>query len=132
MEISNFRIARPTTQMEKIKTFYHEGLGLEIVGSFKNHEGYDGIMFGVPDKKYHLEFTCHKNDDPSILITPPSKDNLLVFYLPDQEKWNQIVKRLNHLGYYPKESENPYWNPPKGLTFEDPDLWRIVLVNGTY
>ncbi len=32
------------------------------------------------------------------------------------------------MGYEEKESENPYWEE-KGVTIEDPDGWRIVLMN---
>ncbi|MBK9457019.1 MAG: hypothetical protein IPO24_16260 [Bacteroidetes bacterium] len=45
-----FRIARPTQQLEKVIEFYSKGLGLEIIGEFYNHAGYDGVMIG--DKHY--------------------------------------------------------------------------------
>ncbi|MBO1582816.1 VOC family protein [Bacillus bingmayongensis] len=38
-------------------SLYEEGLGLKRIGEFHNHEGYDGVMFGLPDAEYHLEFT---------------------------------------------------------------------------
>lgn len=120
-----FRIARPTHQLEKIIEFYTKGLGLEIVGSFENHEGYDGVMLGLPSVSYHLEFTQHINAEP---IEPPSKDNLLVFYIPDLEARDEIVTRLNTMGYHEVEPENPYWGL-NGITICDPDGWRIVLQN---
>jgi len=120
-----FRVARPTHQLEKIKDFYSKGLGLEIVGSFANHEGYDGVMFGLPNVEYHLEFTQHVNATPTL---PPSDDNLLVFYIPNQEARNAIVARLESMGYDAVEPENPYWKL-NGITICDPDGWRIVLQN---
>lgn len=59
MPAVQFRVARPTHQLDKIIEFYTKGLGLEIVGSFAKHEGYDGVMFGLPGVDYHLEFTQH-------------------------------------------------------------------------
>lgn len=120
-----FRVARPTHQLNKIIEFYHNGLGLEIVGSFENHEGYDGVMFGLPGVDYHLEFTQHVNATP---ILPPSEDNLLVFYVPDLEQRDAIVSRLGSMGYDPVQPENPYWNL-NGITICDPDGWRVVLQN---
>ncbi|KAG0740654.1 hypothetical protein G6F57_011377 [Rhizopus arrhizus] len=128
MEFAQFRIARPTDKFEKIKEFYGEGLGLELIGSFEGHEGYDGVMYGLPDKKYHLEFTTHVDGSP---CPAPTKDNLLVFYIPDQEKISVIMNRLNRLGYLETEPENPYWKA-KGITIEDPDKWRIVLMNSQF
>ncbi|KAG1306578.1 hypothetical protein G6F60_005686 [Rhizopus arrhizus] len=128
MEFAQFRIARPTDKFEKIKEFYGEGLGLELIGSFEGHEGYDGVMYGLPDKKYHLEFTTQVDGSP---CPAPTKDNLLVFYIPDQEKISVIMNRLNRLGYLETEPENPYWKA-KGITIEDPDKWRIVLMNSQF
>ncbi|NOU98738.1 VOC family protein [Paenibacillus planticolens] len=122
---TQFRVARPTHQLEKIIEFYNKGLGLEIVGSFTNHDGYDGVMFGMPSVHYHLEFTQHTNATP---ILPPSEDNLLVFYIPVLALRNGIVSRLASMGYYEVEPENPYWKR-NGITICDPDGWRIVLQN---
>jgi uncharacterized glyoxalase superfamily protein PhnB len=56
------------------------------------------------------------------------KDNLLVFYIPDEAMINRLVERLQLMGYPPVPPENPYW-AEKGITIEDPDGWRIVLMN---
>jgi len=125
MPATQFRVARPTHQLNKIIEFYNRGLGLEIVGSFSDHDGYDGVMFGLPDVNYHLEFTQHKHATP---ILPPSEDHLLVFYIPDLEERNAIVARLEKMGYNEVEPENPYWKI-RGITICDPDGWRIVLQN---
>ncbi|MUT64647.1 VOC family protein [Paenibacillus sp. NEAU-GSW1] len=125
MPATQFRVARPTHQLRKIVDFYSTGLGLEIVGSFENHDGYDGIMLGLPSVSYHLEFTQHEDATP---ILPPSDDNLLVFYIPDLEARNAIVSRLSAMGYPEVEPENPYWKQ-NGVTICDPDGWRIVLQN---
>ena len=119
------RVARPTDQLEKIVEFYRDGLGLSVIGSFEGHVGYSGVMLGLPGHDYHLEFTQHSEGSP---CPAPTKDNLLVFYIPDQAAIEKLVKRLAGLGYDPVPPENPYWQA-QGVTIEDPDGWRIVLMN---
>jgi catechol 2,3-dioxygenase-like lactoylglutathione lyase family enzyme len=120
-----FRAARPTHRLDKVVEFYKDGLGLKQIASFQDHDGYDGVMFGLPEADYHLEFTQHVEGSS---CPAPSKDNLLVFYMPDHDKINKIVSRLEAMGYFPVSPENPYWKE-KGVTIEDPDGWRIVLMN---
>jgi hypothetical protein len=125
LPVVQFRIARPTDQLDKVMEFYRDGVGLKVVGSFDKHDGYDGVMLGLPEVGYHLEFTQHENGSP---CPAPTEDNLLVFYIPDLEARDIIVKRLNAMGYPEVEPENPYWKNA-GVTIEDPDGWRIVLQN---
>lgn len=125
LPVVQFRIARPTDQLEKVVEFYRDGVGLKVVGSFDKHDGYDGVMLGLPEVGYHLEFTQHEHGSP---CPAPTEDNLLVFYIPDLEVRDTIVKRLNTMGYPEVEPENPYWKNA-GVTIEDPDGWRIVLQN---
>lgn len=125
MQVVQVRVARPTDQLDKIKEFYVDGLGLEVVGHFENHQGYDGLMIGLPGKVYHLEFTQHVDGSP---CPAPTHDNLLVFYMPDAKQIEVVVNRLDSLGYPVVEPENPYW-AERGKTIEDPDGWRIVLMN---
>ena len=125
MPVMQVRIARPTDQIKELEKFYCLGLGLKKIGSFTGHSGYDGVMIGIPDASYHLEFTQHESGSP---CPAPSKDNLLVFYIPNQSAIDKIVQRLNNMGYPEVEPENPYWIE-KGVTIEDPDGWRVVLMN---
>ena len=122
------RIARPTNQLTKVIQFYTEGLGLPQLSSFTGHAGYSGVMVGLPNREYHLEFTQHEASSP---CPAPTQDNLLVFYIPDLEELSKAVERLQNLGYFPVSPENPYWQD-KSLTFKDPDGWRIVLFRGTW
>lgn len=125
LAVAQVRVARPTDQLKEIEQFYCEGIGLKKIGSFSGHRGYDGIMIGLPNANYHLEFTEHVEGSP---CPAPSKDNLLVLYIPNIEMIRNIAKRLLHMGYPEVEPENPYWTQ-KGITIEDPDGWRIVLMN---
>ena len=120
------RIARPTDRFEEVKRFYTEGLGLPIIGGFEDHDGYTGVMVGLPGKDTHLEITHHASGSPGDVT---DKEHLLVFYIPDQTAINKLVQKLNDMGYPSVEPENPWWLDIS-TTIADPDGWRIVLVHG--
>lgn len=123
LEGPHLRVARPTDNLPEIIRFYRDGLGFEVIGSFEDHEGFDGVMLGHPGAAYHLEFTRQRSHRAG---RAPSKDNLLVFYLPDAGEWRRAVERMAAHGYSPVDSYNPYWNR-LGKTFEDADGYRVVL-----
>jgi hypothetical protein len=125
LPVVQVRFARPTDRLQEVERFYCEGIGLKKLGEFKGHKGYDGIMIGLPGLAYHLEFTQHEQGGP---CPAPSKDNLLVLYLPDQARIQAIVQRLTQLGYPEVEPENPYWREKGAVTIADPDGWRLVLM----
>lgn len=124
-QVAQVRVARPTAMLTEVVKFYRDGLGLEEIGSFSGHAGYSGVMLGLPGRRYHLEFTEHA-ERPR--CDAPTGDNLLVFYLPDMVAINRAAARLKAMGHEPVAPENPYWKE-KGLTFEDPEGWRVVLMN---
>ena len=125
LPVAQVRIARPTDKLPEVERFYWEGIGLRKLGSFENHQGYDGVMIGLPGFPYHLEFTQHIAGSPG---PAPTHDNLLVLYIPDEARIRQIVQRLKDLGYPEVASENPYWKENSAVTVEDPDGWRLVLM----
>ena len=119
------RIARPTDHLEKVVRFYVEGLGLQRLGSFVDHDGFDGVMVGLPGAPYHLEFTRKRGH---VAGPAPTQENLLVFYFPDTAEWQEAVDRMRMAGYHSVPPFNPYWDRA-GRTFEDPDGYRVVLQN---
>lgn len=123
LPIVQVRIARHTNQLDKVVAFYRDGLGLQEIASFENHEGYSGKMLGLPDHEYHLEFTQHEDKHE---LPPPHADTLLVFYIPDPQAIGRLVVKLGAMGYYPVAPQNPYWED-KSVTIADPDGYRIVL-----
>ncbi len=54
---TTLRVARPTDHFDEAVRFYTEGVGLTELGSFEDHEGFDGVMLGLAGASYHLEFT---------------------------------------------------------------------------
>lgn len=122
------RIARPTDKLEEVIDFYVNGLGLKQIQKFTGNRGYEGVIIGLPDVNYHLEFTRHIDGSP---CPAPTKDNLLVFYIANKNEINKVSDRLQKMGYKEVEPDNGYWKE-QGITIEDPDGWRIVLMNRLY
>jgi hypothetical protein len=46
--------------------------------------------------------------------------------LPDADDWEAAIARMAKSGFAPIPAFNPYWDRC-GLTFEDPDGYRIVI-----
>lgn len=122
------RVARPTDQLDEVVHFYSQGLGLTVLASFQDHDGFDGVMLGSPGAMYHLEFT-HKRGHSA--RRAPTQDNLLIFYLPDLQRWQETIDRMRAAGYEPVASFNPYWDHV-GRTFADPDGYRVVLQHASW
>ncbi|HEX8072761.1 MAG TPA: VOC family protein [Pyrinomonadaceae bacterium] len=125
LPVVQVRVARPTDRLEEVVRFYRDALGLKQIGAFSGHAGYDGVMLGLPGRGYHLEFTRHEAGSP---CPAPSRDNLLVLYVADKPALDKMVARLRAHGHEPVAPENPYW-AGQGVTFADPDGWRVVLMN---
>jgi YycE-like N-terminal domain len=75
LPVRQVRVARPTDQLDQVVSFYTEGLGLPELLRFDDHDGYAGVMLGLPGADYHLEFTSHADGSPG---AAPSRDNLPV------------------------------------------------------
>jgi catechol 2,3-dioxygenase-like lactoylglutathione lyase family enzyme len=122
--VARVRIARATTQIESVVAFYHEGLGFPVVERFAAHAGYDGVVLALPGTT-HLEFTQRAQD---VFRPAPGADDLLVVYLPSARQVAGLRRRMERRGHAIVQPLNPYWLD-KSVTFEDPDLWRVVLCN---
>src|SRR4051812_16082843 len=127
-DISALRIARPTDDLDALLRFYRDGLGLELLYRFEDHDGFDGMMLGRPGAPYHFEFTRAKGH---VAGRAPTQDNLVVFYIADEGRWMSAVARMADAGFQAVASFNPYWDR-HGRTFEDPDGYRVVLQLGAW
>ncbi len=128
MRAQHLRVARPSDDLAALVAFYRDALGFELIASFEDHAGFDGVMLGHPDQPYHLEFTRERGAPAG---RAPSAEHLLVFYLADEAAWNEALARLERAGAAPVRSHNPYWDA-HGVTVEDPDGYRIVLHRGAW
>jgi hypothetical protein len=119
----HLRIARPVTHLAQSMRMYRDGLQLDVLGEFAEHEGFDGVMLGKRGAAYHLEFTvCRLHP-----VRPqPTHDDLLVFYIPDALEWQVYCERMLAAGFKRVVSFNPYWDQ-RGQTFEDSDGYRVVI-----
>jgi catechol 2,3-dioxygenase-like lactoylglutathione lyase family enzyme len=114
------RVARHTERLEEVLSFYRDGIGLPEVGGFHGHDGYDGVFLAIPGSEAHLEITSGGSHG----APRPHPETLLVLYLGDHETVRTVAARLDA---DPIAPANPYW-AEHGLTFEDPDGFRVVLV----
>jgi catechol 2,3-dioxygenase-like lactoylglutathione lyase family enzyme len=114
------RVARHTERLGEVVAFYRDGIGLTEIGGFEGHDGYEGVFLAVPGTGMHLEFTAGgKHAAPEA-----HPESLLVLYLGDDEAVRAVVARLDA---DPVAPANPYW-ADHGVSFEDPDGFRVVLV----
>jgi catechol 2,3-dioxygenase-like lactoylglutathione lyase family enzyme len=114
------RVARHTERLEEAVAFYRDGLGLPEIGRFRDHDGYDGVFLDIPGTGAHLELTSGGGHG----APTPHPESLLVLYVGDEAGARAIAARI---GTEPVTPANPYW-AAHGLTFEDPDGFRVVLV----
>ena len=78
------RFARPTDRLDEVVRFYRDGLGLEELARFADHDGFDGVILGEPGGAWHIELTHAQGH---VAGRAPTQDNLLVFYLPEEAAW---------------------------------------------
>lgn len=124
----HLRIARPVSDLARTEAQYCQGLGLQVIDRFDDHDGFDGLMLGMIGADYHFEFTrCRRHP-----VTPtPTAEDLAVFYIPSAAAWQAACARMQSAGFKIVVSLNPYWDG-KGRTFEDHDGYRVVLHNSAW
>jgi catechol 2,3-dioxygenase-like lactoylglutathione lyase family enzyme len=114
------RVTRHTERLDEVVEFYRDGIGLAEIGGFRDHDGYHGVFLAVPGTGAHLEPTT----GGGYSAPAPHPESLLVLYLGEDEGVQAVAARL---GVDPIPPANPYWGQ-RGLTFQDPDGFRVVLV----
>lgn len=118
----HFRHARHTSDLGPMISFYTEVVGLELLGNFENHDGYDGVFLGFPNQNWELEFTVSSENPGHI----PDEDDALVFYFPTEAQIHSVLKEAVNRGIHPVKNKNPYWNV-HAQTIPDPDGFNVIL-----
>ena len=117
------RVARPVREIPASLRFYVDILGLDHLGGFEGHSGYDGAFVGQAGADWHIEFTSHERGLP----TPsPTEEDLLVFFL-SEDQLRTTAASLRDAGFGPIQHENPYWAGAGAVVCRDPDGYLVVL-----
>lgn len=119
--MKHFRVARHTSDIQRITDFYVNIVGLSKIGGF-NHDGYEGVFIGLKGHTWHLEFTM-SDEAP---IHKADEDDLLVLYFDDEETYSACLRKFDAHQLEPVVSKNPYWDE-HGRTYVDPDGYRFVV-----
>ncbi|OIQ21656.1 MAG: prolyl endopeptidase [Flavobacterium sp. MedPE-SWcel] len=118
----NLRVARHTNNLDEIIIFYKNILSLEVLGSFENHDNYDGVFIGNKNMNWHLEFT--KSNE--VIDHQFNDDDILVFYPPTSSIYNKIIENINKHKIKVLKAKNPYWHK-NGILIQDPDGYNIII-----
>ena len=125
---AHLRVARPTDDLAAVVEFYRDGLGLQVLGEFQDHDGFDGVMLGHKGAAYHLEFTRKAGHRRAALRR---RTTCWCSTCPTRLSGARAVARLEKAGHKAVKAFNPYWDK-KGRTFADPDGYRVVLQNAAW
>ncbi|GAA4840874.1 hypothetical protein GCM10023201_33750 [Actinomycetospora corticicola] len=114
------RVALVVGDLRASRRFYVEGLDLPVVGEFEDHEGWWGLILGLPDASHQLELTWHRDASPS----SGGPDDLLVLGFADRAA--ALAARARVPEADETRPDNPWWWT-RGVTVTDPDGHRVVL-----
>jgi catechol 2,3-dioxygenase-like lactoylglutathione lyase family enzyme len=115
---TQLRIARPSRDLAAAERFWVHGMGLEVL--YRVTDGHRLLMVGWTNASWHLELVEDRDIKPR-----PTEEDLLVLYL-GQPAAEELLTRLRASGGQEVPARNPYWDD-WGVTFEDPDGYRLVL-----
>lgn len=117
-----FRYARHTDDIDRLVKFYTDIIGLERLGGFEEHAGYNGVFLGQKGKDWHIEFTT----SPERADHHADADDLLVFYCDSREQMDDIIERATAKNIATVKPKNDYWQH-NGVTLADPDGFLVVV-----
>lgn len=117
------RIARHVKAIEPMVHFYSDLLGLEVIKTFKQHNGYDGVIMGYKTSDWEIEFT--KSTESPMHTT--DEDDLLILKYDDIEVYRSVIEKLSlekNIEFAPR---NPFWED-QGKLFKDPEGYGVVVI----
>ena len=122
MALMQIRVARPTRDLDRACAFYRDAVGLPVLSSFSGHDGFGGVILGVPDAARQLELVHHAEVEPS-----PTTEDQLVLYLGSAAAVADRAASIRAAGYEPQSPANPYWTREGAIAFVDPDGYWLIL-----
>ncbi|MCU1397732.1 MAG: hypothetical protein JWN62_841 [Acidimicrobiales bacterium] len=127
MPIAAMRVARPTTDLARIRAFYEDAVGLPVLWTFDDHDAFDGVIFAIHGEAAQLEIV----HTPHATSPRPTAEDVLVLYLSSPAEVAELGRRLlaNGATAVPHDDAdlNPYWPNSGAITFVDPDGYRLVI-----
>ena len=127
MQVAAMRVARPTRDLSRIRRFYEVAVGLAVIWTFNDHDGFDGVIFGSPEARWQLEIVS----TPHEIKPRPTIEDALVLYLADVSEISLVTQRLRAEETAEVSANdpelNPYWPRNGALTFVDPDGYRLII-----
>jgi hypothetical protein len=116
------RVARPSRDLEAAISFYGGLLGMSVLASLQDHDGYSGVVLGLPDASRQLELVVHEGVLPS-----PTAEDQLVLYFGSAEQVERHAACITAAGFQPAAPANPYWARTGDVCFVDPVGYWLVL-----
>jgi catechol 2,3-dioxygenase-like lactoylglutathione lyase family enzyme len=121
------RIARPTLDLERTRSFYEDVVGLAVIATFTDHDGFDGVIFALWKRRVQLELVRSPHGD----APTPGVEDALVVYHRSADDADVAVTRLRTAGApeIPRDDPalNPYWPQTGARVFVDPDGYRLIV-----
>ena len=123
------RVARPTAYLRRIRSFYEHVVGLPLLWSFADHDGFDAAIFGLPDERAQLEVIRSPHGD----VPAATNEDALVLYHGAGTAAAELIDRLRRAGTVEVTADdptlNPYWPRQGARCFVDPDGYRLIIVS---
>ncbi len=128
------RVARPTTDLIRIRDFYEVGLGLRVLWQFVDHDGFDGIVFGLGGTASPDTAQLELVRTPHGTVPRPTAEDALVLYVATLDDVNEMSAQLRRVDAVEVAADdvelNPYWPKTGSRTFIDPDGYRVIIALG--
>jgi catechol 2,3-dioxygenase-like lactoylglutathione lyase family enzyme len=127
IQLVAMRVARPTLDLDRIRAFYENVVGLALLWSFADHDGFDGAIFGLPDERAQLEIVRSPHGD----VPAPTNEDVLVLYHRNPSAAEDLIARLRRAEAAEITDDptlNPYWPRNGGRAFRDPDGYGLIVL----
>ena len=129
MDCPTLRLSRSTNNLEKLITFYCQGLGFEVLDRYEDQLGWDGVICGHKDWPYQMEFSQKRETEE--VPRAPSSNHFIVISIPTEEEWKKTLSSLFEAGFQQVAKPKLYADQT-AAAYEDPDGYRVVLRHGVW